>query len=130
MGLPMNLPGDTPAGSQATHLETRRGGTHRTRRTVARQAASISEPSSEDDPDFNEGEATAMRYFEAITSPAGMAEDRVRAQQLLRGAVSGKRVASRSAIASLQSVNVADLSDNEKCEYTNLVCIYATRQIS
>ena len=42
------------------------------------------------------------------------ADDRVRAQQLLRGAMTSRRVASRSAISSLQSVALSSLPETER----------------
>ncbi|KAK8089171.1 E3 ubiquitin-protein ligase RDUF2 [Apiospora hydei] len=51
-----------------------------------------------------------MGYMQAYMG----SEERVRTQQLLRGTVSGKRVASKSAIASLQSVEVSELTDSER----------------
>lgn len=45
-----------------------------------------------------------------------MSDDRIRAHQLLRGAMSNRRVASRSAISSLQSVEISTLPENERSE--------------
>ena len=44
-------------------------------------------------------------------------EERLRAQQLIRGTVSGKRVASKSTIASLQSVEMSELTDSERSKF-------------
>ncbi|KAK8056372.1 hypothetical protein PG993_001599 [Apiospora rasikravindrae] len=87
---------------------------------------SSSEPSSDEDTD-PEHDVQTLRFLEAVASNNGMgympaymgSEERIRAQQLLRGTVSGKRVASKSALASLQSVEVSELTDNER---TCIIC--------
>ncbi|KAK8049466.1 hypothetical protein PG994_011196 [Apiospora phragmitis] len=82
---------------------------------------SSSEPSSDEDTD-PEHDVQTLRFLEAVASNNGMgfmpaymgSEERIRAQQLLRGTVSGKRVASKGAIASLQSVELSELTDSER----------------
>ncbi|KAK8114746.1 ring finger domain-containing protein [Apiospora kogelbergensis] len=83
---------------------------------------SSSEPSSDEDTD-PEQDAQTLRFLEAVASttngigfmPQYMgSEERLRAQQLIRGTVSGKRVASKSTIASLQSVEMSELTDSER----------------
>jgi hypothetical protein len=80
-----------------------------------------SEPSSDEDSDFNDPDASALRLLESISAASGDyyptlsgPEAGIRASQLLRGATSGRRIASRSAIASLQSVNISDLPETER----------------
>ncbi|KAK7989299.1 hypothetical protein PG990_006167 [Apiospora arundinis] len=87
---------------------------------------SSSEPSSDEDTD-PEHDAQTLRFLEAVASTNGIglmpqyvgSEERIRAQQLLRGTVSGKRVASKSAIASLESVAVSELTETER---TCIIC--------
>ncbi|KAK7970800.1 hypothetical protein PG988_009873 [Apiospora saccharicola] len=87
---------------------------------------SSSEPSSDEDTD-PEHDAQTLRFLEAVANNHGVgfmpaymgSEERIRAQQLLRGTVPGKRVASKSAIASLQSVEVSELTESEK---TCIIC--------
>ncbi|KAK7908131.1 C3h4 type zinc finger protein [Apiospora marii] len=82
---------------------------------------SSSEPSSDEDTD-PEHDAQTLRFLEAVANNHGVgfmptymgSEERIRAQQLLRGTVPGKRVASKGAIASLQSVEVSELTESEK----------------
>lgn len=83
--------------------------------------ASTSEPSSDDDDsDSNDPDVSALRLLESISAgsgeyfPGSGPEAGIRASQLLRGATSGRRVASRSAIASLQSVKISDLPESER----------------
>lgn len=44
-------------------------------------------------------------------------EERIRAHQLMRGTASGKRVASRRAIESLQSVEISGLGESERSKF-------------
>ncbi len=77
---------------------------------------------SEDDMDVMDEEQHTLRIMEqfhpgAVPYPqrmGEMSEDRIRATQLLRGAMSNRRVASKSAISSLQSVEISDLPENER----------------
>ena len=85
---------------------------------------SSSEPSSDEDTD-PEHDPQTLRFLEAVTAANGYgfmppymgSEERLRAQQLLRGGVPGKRVASKGAIASLQSVEVSELTENERSKF-------------
>ena len=65
-------------------------------------------------------EEQALRYIEefAVGNPhlRAMTEDHVRTTQLLRGQISNKRVASRKALAQLQSVDMDTLPENERSE--------------
>lgn len=51
------------------------------------------------------------------TGPYTASEGRIRAQQLMRGSVQGKRVASRRAIESLLSVEISALSEIERSKF-------------
>ncbi|KAI1081745.1 hypothetical protein F5B20DRAFT_55887 [Whalleya microplaca] len=95
---------------------------------MARRTTSASNSSSENDIDSMDPidpDSPAYSFIEAISGGGGgsfgdsMVEDRLRAQQILRGTVSGKRVASKKAITSLESVNISDLPENEK---TCVIC--------
>jgi hypothetical protein len=83
-------------------------------------ASNSAEPSSDEDSDSNDTESTALRLLETISASGasmyfgGAPEAGLRASQLLRGAASGRRIASRSAIASLQSVSIVDLPESER----------------
>lgn len=48
-----------------------------------------------------------------------MAEDHIRAAQLLRGQVPNKRVASKKALSQLQSVELDSLSETERSKSTS-----------
>ncbi|KAL7627428.1 hypothetical protein AAE478_001621 [Parahypoxylon ruwenzoriense] len=87
----------------------------RTSRGLPRMS-SVSDWSSDDDSD---PDAVAIPFLEAAASGAPVAEDRLRAHQIIRGAASGKRVASRKAITSLESVNILTLPENER---TCVIC--------
>jgi hypothetical protein len=87
---------------------------------------SASEPSSDDDSDSNDPEISPLRMLESIsagsTLPALAGSDGgLRAAQLLRGQTTGKRVASKKALASLESVKFEDLPENERSTYQLLV---------
>ncbi|CAJ2513814.1 Uu.00g019330.m01.CDS01 [Anthostomella pinea] len=88
------------------------------RRYLPRMPTSSSDWSSDDDPDSPFPEPGAVSFYQA-TSLGSQGEDPARVQQLLRGSVSGKRVASKKAIASLQSVDVSDLPESER---TCIIC--------
>ncbi|KAI1386197.1 uncharacterized protein F4822DRAFT_308426 [Hypoxylon trugodes] len=62
--------------------------------------------------------AGAAMYIGPLVGAADE-DDRMRAQQLVRGAVSGKRVASKKAITSLESVTISSLPENER---TCVIC--------
>ncbi|KAI1344583.1 hypothetical protein F5Y15DRAFT_411412 [Xylariaceae sp. FL0016] len=57
-------------------------------------------------------EDPAYHFFDSF--PDSLREDPLRPQQFLRGAVSSRRVASKTAVASLQSVPLSELPDGEK----------------
>lgn len=98
--------------------EERRGPSVRYRRatpTVPRSMASStpsSESSSDEDAEAGERSPSGYGFLEFLGS--GMPEDRVRAQQLLRGTMTAKRVASKTAIASLQSIKISDLPQSDR----------------
>ncbi|KAI5868666.1 hypothetical protein GGS23DRAFT_44059 [Durotheca rogersii] len=113
---PRRLAVGSQAESQGTASETRR------RSQISRGPARASPPGSDLSSDEDsDADAVAISFLEAAVSGAGtpMGEDRVRAHQIIRGAASGKRVASRKAITSLESVNIADLPENER---TCVIC--------
>ncbi|RYO82444.1 hypothetical protein DL766_004780 [Monosporascus sp. MC13-8B] len=109
-----------PPPSQESPSEERRRGAIRTRRAtpviprLPPSSAPGSESSSDEDGDAAERSLHGYGFLELIGTGFGLPEDRVRAQQLLRGTMSGKRVASKSAIASLQSVKIADLPQGDR----------------
>ncbi|KAI0597912.1 hypothetical protein F4775DRAFT_584096 [Biscogniauxia sp. FL1348] len=88
------------------------------RRNLPRLQSSASDWSSDDDQDLTDPDSSTHSVAEAV-SAGQVTEDRLREQQLLRGAVSGRRVASKKAIASLQSVNISELPENER---TCVIC--------
>jgi hypothetical protein len=68
-------------------------------------------------------EQHALRLIEHLSTGSGglapvrvadMDEARVRAHQLLRGQMSNKRVASKSALATLESVDMSTLTESER----------------
>lgn len=75
------------------------------------------EGSSDEDLDSAENEAG---FLEVVTTRNGAMppylgpDERIRAHQLMRGTASGKRVASRRAIESLQSVEISGLGESER----------------
>jgi hypothetical protein len=70
---------------------------------------------SEDDLDGLDDDHDPLRLIEHFSVRAGdLDEERIRAHQLLRGQLSSKRVASRSAISSLESIEVDALPENER----------------
>jgi hypothetical protein len=79
---------------------------------------------SDSSDDYSEDEVAdadehqAFQIFAQLTGRADqdMTEARIRAHQLLRGQLSNKRIASKGALASLQSVDISSLADNEKSE--------------
>lgn len=85
-----------------------------------RRVAQHSDYDSGDDLDSPMDEEQALRYMEefAATSPQlrAMSEDHVRATQLLRGQLGNKRVASKKALAQLQSVDMDTLPESERSE--------------
>lgn len=89
-----------------------------------RQASTRRSDSSDYDSEEDAAEAEHERALELLEQLAGpgvvplrgedMTEARIRAHQLLRGQMSTKRVASKTALASLQSVDIATLPESEK----------------
>ncbi|KAI1807155.1 hypothetical protein F4811DRAFT_37985 [Daldinia bambusicola] len=106
--------------NEATSSEPRRASTTRSRRAVPR-LPSESGWSSDDD---SEPDAAALSFLEAaVSSTPGIdnaPDERMRAHQLIRGAMSSnKRVASKKAITSLESVAIPSLPENER---TCVIC--------
>lgn len=103
------------------NTERRRGGPPRARRSLSRAySQQHSDYDSDDDFDGLDEEHHALRIIEqfagtGIPVRAGdMDEERIRAHQVLRGQLSSKRVASRRAISSLQSVDISTLPESER----------------
>lgn len=96
--------------------ETRRGANSRRRpASVSRAFPPPAYPDS--DEDLDDLSDPTLRILEAMSgSPfrGDMDEDRIRQHQILRGTLPTKRVASRSAIASLQSVDINSLAETER----------------
>ncbi|KAI0841034.1 hypothetical protein F5Y06DRAFT_235856 [Hypoxylon sp. FL0890] len=104
--------------SDAHGSEPRRASANRNRR-LTRLPSSESGWSSDDDSD---PDAVALSLLEAAVSGAPGdhgPEEHLRAHQIMRGAVSSKRVASKKAITSLESVAVSSLPENER---TCVIC--------
>ncbi|KAK9421022.1 hypothetical protein SUNI508_06167 [Seiridium unicorne] len=83
-----------------------------------RVAATNSESPSDEDSDQNETEMITARMLDVIAA-GGASEGGLRAAQLLRGATGGRKVASRKAIAALESVEISDLPESER---TCIIC--------
>ncbi|KAI1208304.1 uncharacterized protein F4807DRAFT_147095 [Annulohypoxylon truncatum] len=99
--------------------DPRRVNANRDRRGLTRLPSSESGWSSDDDSD---PDAVAMSLLEAAVAgpPAeGGTDGRLRAQQVMRGSISTKRVASKKALTSLESVTVSSLPQNER---TCVIC--------
>jgi len=93
----------------------------RTRHTHTRSHTDVSEPSSEEDGDMDpfETDVNTLLMLDGMPDLHATTEERVRAQQLLRGGLSSRRVASGKALAALERVNIPDLPENEK---TCVIC--------
>ncbi|KAI1767397.1 hypothetical protein GGR53DRAFT_126777 [Hypoxylon sp. FL1150] len=104
------------AGNEDTTAESRQTSANRDRRVFPRLPSSESGWSSDDDSDRD---AIALSLLEAAASSAPGTEDRMRAHQIMRGAVSNKRVASKKALTSLETVAISDLAQSEK---TCVIC--------
>ncbi|KAI1379402.1 hypothetical protein F4677DRAFT_330446 [Hypoxylon crocopeplum] len=113
---PRRVPRSAETTSEGNAAEPRRASTGRSRRALPRLPSSEAGWSSDDDSDHD---AVAIELLESIVSGTPVAEERLRAHQLMRGAVSGKRVASRKALTSLESVTISDLPKNER---TCVIC--------
>ncbi|KAI1107007.1 hypothetical protein F4804DRAFT_329754 [Jackrogersella minutella] len=120
-------PRQTPAASRTANMSREVLGTGRAtgftpthRRGLTRLPSSESGFSSDDESDHD---AVAMSLIEAAVSgppaEAGVGDERLRAQQLMRGTLSAKRVASKKALTSLESVAISTLPENER---TCVIC--------
>jgi len=102
----------------------------RTRHTHTRSHTDVSEPSSEEDGDMDpfETDVNTLLMLDGMPDLHATTEERVRAQQLLRGGLSSRRVASGKALAALERVNIPDLPENEKSAFIAcfLVCLVLT----
>jgi hypothetical protein len=65
------------------------------------------------------------RMLDAIAG-GGASEGGLRAAQLLRGTTSGRKVASRKAIAALESVEIVDLPESERSKLFSYLILEAT----
>ena len=77
-------------------------------------SASNSDSSGEEDYDPYDHPRHGFGFLEVRGSGIRLPEDRVRAHQLFRGTVSTKRVASKTALASLQTVQISDLPSGDR----------------
>ncbi|OTB00051.1 hypothetical protein M426DRAFT_245443 [Hypoxylon sp. CI-4A] len=106
--------------NEGSASSARQAGATRNRRGLSRLPSSESGWSSDDDSDHG---AVALTLLDAAASgPVGESaqDERTRTQQLLRGAVmNNKRVASKRAITSLESVAISSLPENER---TCVIC--------
>ncbi|KAK4039761.1 hypothetical protein C8A01DRAFT_46790 [Parachaetomium inaequale] len=96
----------------------------RRRHSLARRIQQSDHDSDEDLGSSADEEEQMMRYMDEFgVNPAHfrslMAEDHIRATQLLRGQLTNKRVASRKALSQLQSVDLDSLSEAER---TCVIC--------
>ncbi|KAK3311161.1 uncharacterized protein B0T15DRAFT_507752 [Chaetomium strumarium] len=99
-------------------------GVGRRRHDDFRRVQRQSEHESDDDLGSSaDEEERVLRYMDAAREHpnfrAIMAGDHIRAAQIMRGQVPSKRVASKQALAQLQSVDLASLSDGER---TCVIC--------
>ena len=75
---------------------------------------------SDEEPDLVDNEEEAFRFLEQFTvgnatlRERDTEEVRIRAHQILRGQMTNKRIASRKALAQLQSVELSTLPDSEQ----------------
>jgi hypothetical protein len=98
--------------------------TARRRQAIARRMRPTDHDSDEDLGSSADEEEQMLRYMDEFGGNQAhfrslVAEDHIRATQLLRGQLSNKRVASRKALSSLQSVNLDSLSPTER---TCVIC--------
>ncbi|TGJ80412.1 hypothetical protein E0Z10_g8353 [Xylaria hypoxylon] len=112
---------DQPSRMVNNPVEIRRASTAamgRARRSMSRYTATPSEWLSENGILFRRGDMSLMEFVEnfpgAVSDGEGPAGGR-----FLRGNTSGKRVASRKALASLQSVSITELPESER---TCVIC--------
>ncbi len=119
-GLPLSS-GHTaipPSNPGAPSLSSRR------HQLLARRLGQSDHDSDEDLGSSADEEDQMLRYMDdfgvgASHFRAMMAEDHIRAAQLLRGQVPSKRVASKKALGQLQSVELDSLSETERSKSTD-----------
>ncbi|KAH8893746.1 hypothetical protein GQ53DRAFT_763305 [Thozetella sp. PMI_491] len=121
--LPANAPSPTTPPVFATSSESGYRRQHSSRPRMPRPSVNSDYDSEEE---LERIEDEQMRFIEhySLSSAAGGAafqlQDRgVRAHQLIRGQLSNKRVASKKALASLESVELSTLPENER---TCVIC--------
>lgn len=123
LGAGSILPGPPSVPSSAERRQLQAAA--RARRSASRLNTGSSDYDSDDEadfPDILDDEQHALRFIErqiSANTPSPMRagdmdEARIRAHQLLRGQLSSKRVASKGALASLQSVDINSLPDSER----------------
>lgn len=93
----------------------------RASRNRNRLPVSTSDSPSDEDSGPDDIEMITTRMLDAIGADS-IADGGLRSAQLLRGAISGKKVASRKAIASLESVEISELPEGEKSESCVILC--------
>lgn len=74
------------------------------------------EMSSDDEFDQNDTAMITTALLNNLTAASGQ-ESGLRAAQIMRGAPTGRRVASRQAIASLESVKIEDIQEGERSKF-------------
>jgi hypothetical protein len=77
--------------------------------------------SDEDSPDMMETDGDQLSFLEQfsvgnMTFHGRDEEMRIRTQQMIRGQLSNKRIASKKAIGQLQSVDISTLDETERCK--------------
>ncbi|KAI1821896.1 hypothetical protein F4861DRAFT_428046 [Xylaria intraflava] len=98
-------------------VEIRRASTaamNRARRSMPRFTTTPSEWIGENAILFRRGEMSLMEFVENYPGTISDGEGPMNAHRFWRGNGSGKRVASKQALSSLQSVNMADLPESER----------------
>ncbi|KAJ8127080.1 hypothetical protein O1611_g6559 [Lasiodiplodia mahajangana] len=91
----------------------------RARRTMPRYAGSAPEWLADNAIIFRRGDVSMMEFVDGFPNPMPPDAEGPIGARFLRGNGSGKRVASKKALASLQSVNIADLPESER---TCVIC--------
>ncbi|KLU87345.1 hypothetical protein MAPG_06345 [Magnaporthiopsis poae ATCC 64411] len=117
---------DQPAGRSGPGGHVSISDSERRRSTPSHRRSAVEVHVSDDDSDSSEEHMEEMfiQQLGAAGHPYTVrmndfTEDRIRRQQLLRGALNNKRIASKGALASLQSVDIDSLPENER---TCVIC--------
>lgn len=96
-------------------MPPRNPGTTRASRNRNRLPIPVSDSPSDEDSGPDEIEMITTSMLDAISAD-GVTDGGLRTAQLLRGAVSGRKIASRKAIAALESVEISKLPEGERSE--------------